>query len=345
MLEMLSQFLLDRNRSFQSGDKRQVYCMCPRCDSESTSRPHLSVLVDPEPTEGIKFNCFRASCLWKGAITTKILKNDFECSDPAVLDEVAQHNLNVNPYLEKDFDVRESREYAIVNLPVGNNKAKMRYIQNRLGVKLQYEQLKDLKIQLSLFDMLRINDIKKLAAGEGTSKMQDVYGVGFVSMFNDYLIVRDITPDNKTGRRYYNYSIAGKKDKGDIKLYCIPKNINLLDPRSAVINVAEGPFSILGAYLNTDLGGERKNNLWLACCGAQYESVIMRACKQFGLLKVRIHIWSDSEIKLAQYQKLYSKINDRLDIRAFFVHYNEKAEDFGHRKSDIKINTIKLKGE
>ena len=345
MLERLSDFLRELPKAKPSGDQRQVYCLCPKCDYEGTSRPHLSILVDPEPGEAIMFNCFRASCGWKGALTTELLRTTFECTDENVLSEVAEHNLTVNPALEKKFEVRESRDIVLANLPTGNNEEKRQYICNRLGWNIPYDKLRELKIQLSLFDMLRINDIRRLAVGENRARLLDVYCIGFVSIFNDYLIARDITPDKKTGDRYYNYRIAGKASKGDVKIYSIPRELDLLDPRSAVINVAEGPFSILGAYLNTDLGAERKNNLWLANCGAQYETTIMRVCKQYGLVKARINIWSDSEIKLGFYRKLYNSIKDRLDIRKFSVLYNVKAEDFGHRKQDIKINAVTVKGD
>ena len=112
-----------------------------------------------------------------------------------------------------------------------------------------------------------------------------------------------------------------------------------MDPHSAIINVAEGPFSILGAYLNTDLGRERPNNVWLANCGSEYTNTILRVCKQFGLLKVRINIWSDSEIKLNKYQKLYRDLKNRMNIRRMIIYYNRAAEDFGHAARNIEVQT------
>ena len=163
--------------------------------------------------------------------------------------------------------------------------------------------------------------------------------LGFISIFRDYMICRDITPDLVTGKRYYNYQIAGKKEEGDLKIYSIPRDIDLMDPHSAIINVAEGPFSILGAYLNTDLGRERPNNVWLANCGSEYTNTILRVCKQFGLLKVRINIWSDSEIKLNKYQKLYRDLKNRMNIRRMIIYYNRAAEDFGHAARNIEVQT------
>lgn len=319
-------------------DEINLCCKCPYCGGSEEDRASFSIKINPEEGEPILFICYRASCGRKGALKSDMLE-EIGIMDPNVYAEVAAHNRTVSPNFDQPFHSRIARDYTLVNLPRGNNIRKLTYINQRLGVKLSIGDLKDLKIQLSLLDLLRINDIKKLAASEGRVKELDMHCVGFISIFRDYMICRDITPDLVTGKRYYNYQIAGKKEEGDLKIYSIPRDIDLMDPHSAIINVAEGPFSILGAYLNTDLGRERPNNVWLANCGSEYTNTILRVCKQFGLLKVRINIWSDSEIKLSKYQKLYRDLKNRMDIRRMIVYYNRAAEDFGHAARDIELQT------
>lgn len=109
-----------------------------------------------------------------------------------------------------------------------------------------------------------------------------------------------------------------------------------------MINVAEGPFSIIGPYLHTDLGRERENSIWLANCGSEYLNTILHVCKQYGFLKVRINIWSDSEIKLKKYEKLYHDLTNRLRITKFTVFYNSAAEDFGQPKNKIKVDRVTI---
>ena len=340
-LESVVEFLESLPGSKPSMDGSQMAVMCPWCDSDGTSKPHLSVKLEVDSGEPMLYQCFRASCGKRGVLKTDDLRL-LGCRDKDVINELAQHNLTVNPHLEKEFAPRESREVALVNLPVGNNAEKLAYIQQRLGLRLEYEHLQELKIQLSLLDMLRLNDIKKLSASKKTVRNLDVYCIGFISMFRDYMVCRDITPDLKTGARYYTYRISGKPDPNDLRIYCIPRTIDLMDPRAAVINVAEGPFSILGAYLNTDLGRDRPNSLWLANCGSQYEKTILTVCRQFGLLKVRINIWSDSEIKIGLYQKLKKGLKGHLDIRNLCIYYNRDAEDFGVPKSRIRVEEVTL---
>ncbi|MCM1295048.1 MAG: hypothetical protein NC311_05855 [Muribaculaceae bacterium] len=337
-LPLLCAALEEMENYHEAGDGVNCSIRCPFCgDSQSDPYPHsLSIKIDVEPGEALWYQCFRASCGAKGALKTATLQ-ELGIGDINVITELARHNATVSRDFDKPFVVRESRDYAVVNLPVGNNLEKLKYINRRLGAKLKVDDLKAYKIQLSLLDMLRLNDIRKLSVSKPAAKNLDVYCIGFISMFSDYMICRDITPDMRTGKRYYMYRVSGKPDPNDLKIYSIPREIDLMSPKSAVINVAEGPFSILGAYLNTDLGEEKPNSVWVANCGSQYTNTIMRVCKQYGLLKVRINIWSDSEIGLDKYKKLYKDLRSRLDIRRMTVYYNDASDDFGHPKSEIKI--------
>ena len=343
VLELTRDFLLTLPMATASGDGSHVQCWCPRCDYEGTSKPHLSVSVDVGPTEPLLFKCFRATCDFKGVLTTDVLR-EMGCIDPDTLNELHSHNLNVGPYVEKTFEARDARDIVISNVPRGNTREKLAYVSKRLGIAFEYDQLKELKIQLGLMEMLRVNDIRKLAASTKQVRNLDVYCIGFVSMYNDYLICRDISQKMVTGRRYHTYRISGKADKSDTKVYSIPREIDLLDPRSDEINVAEGAFSIIGAYLNSGIRPERPNSLWLANCGSEYKNTILNTVKRYGLLKNRIAIWSDSEIKVAYYRKLYGELKERMDIRRFVVRYNSLDEDFGVPRNRIRTEEVVIFG-
>lgn len=324
-----------------ASDDLNMNMRCPFCNGSDTDRYSFSIKINPEPGEPIFFQCYRASCGKKGALRADMLE-EIGIMDQAVYNEVAAHNRTISPNFDRALKLGVKKDVQIINLPRGNAGAKLKYINQRLGTRLHVEDLADFKIQLSLLDMLRLNDIKKLAVGTNRAQAIDICCIGFMSMFGDYLICRDVTPDMKTGKRYYTYHIAGKADPDAIKIYSIPREIDIMDPRSAIINVAEGPFSILGAYLNTPIGWEKPNSLWLANCGAQYENTILRVCKQFGLLKVWINIWSDSEIPVDNYHKLYRTLRKRLDIRRMTAFYNDASDDFGHTAREISIHAATI---
>lgn len=328
----------------ESSDGVNISIRCPFCgDSVSNeSGKHFTIKIDVTNGEPLVYHCWLAKCGVKGILKTSDLQL-LGITNLDVISELSGYNRGINKNMDRMFIPRVPKKYEPVNLANDYNKQKLAYINMRLGLKLTYPELRNYKIQLSLYDLLDINNIHKLAFGKYKCDLLDTCCIGFISIYSDYMICRDITPELLTGGRYTNYRISGKINPEDMKLYSIPREIDLLNPKAAVINVAEGPFSILGAYLNTELGEERPNSVWIANCGSDYINSIMHICKQYGLLKVRINIWSDSEIKIGKYEKLLRAIENRLDIRKFTVLYNRAAEDFGYSKKDIKIETVTLK--
>lgn len=328
----------------ESGDGKQLMIRCPFCgdSTKHTDSKHFSIKIDVERREPMLYKCFRADylCGAKGILDTKTLQL-LGCTDMQTLLDLAEHNSHISKTMDR-FNVKQNRSYTITNVNSGRNYAKAEYINDRLGINFSPEDLKEFKIQLSLWEFLRINYIRKLSFSRNKCDMIDDCTIGFMSAYDDYIIFRDIT-DGKMKTRYTMYRTSGTPDPNDTKLYVIPTEIDLMDPRSANLNIAEGPFSILGAYLHTDIGKDRRNNIFAANCGTGYRSTIEHLTKQYGFLKVRIHIWSDSEVPIKTYQKLYEILKDRLDIRAFEVHYNKLAEDFGHAEKGIEIETATLK--
>lgn len=287
------------------------------------------------------YQCFRADCGETGILTTETLQL-LGCSDTEVLLELASHNRTISTKLEKGFNEKINHDYQVVNLSLSDNQAKLDYINNRLGVNFRFEDLRNFKIQLGLYDFLRGNYINNLAFKKSQCDLLDQYTIGFLSMYSDYLICRDITSTLETGMRYTMYRIRGRATENDKKLYCIPAQLDLLDPHPADINIAEGTFSILGAYLHTKKGRDNPNSLWLANCGSGYKNTLLHVVKQFGLYDVNLHIWSDSEIGIKKYEKLLRDVSDRTRIRACHIYYNKKAEDFGVPGNQIKVDKTDL---
>lgn len=329
----------------QSGDGSQLMVRCPFCgDSrKNADSKHLSIKIDVEENEPMLYKCFQPDyrCGAKGYVTTEVLQR-LGCTDVQTLLDLAKHNSKVTKHGDR-FRYKKHKPYVLSNVNTKLNQEKAEYINWRLGTDMTPDEMKAFKIQLSLYDFLRINNIHKLAFSENKCDMIDACTIGFVSAYSDYLICRDITKDQVMKLRYTMYRASGQPDINDTKIYIIPTDIDLLDPRSANINIAEGTFSILGAYLHCEEGKDRRNNIFAANCGTGYKKTIDHITKQYGFLKVRIHIWSDSEVPVKTYEKLYEMIKDRLDIRSFQIHYNKKGDDFGHAAKDIKVNTVTLK--
>lgn len=341
-LDNVRDFLRTQRNYSESSDGIQAMCDCFECGGYTTRTGGcMSVKIMPDEGEPMYYKCFRAACGASGILTPKVLEK-MGCADVDTLMELAAYNKTLSIKSDKRFNAKRHRQFELVNLNTRDNRDKLAYINQRLGVNFTTSDLRKYKIQLGLYDFLNINGIRRLAYSKKYCDILDEHTVCFVSMYSDYLICRDISKDLRTGKRYTQYRANGTPEKTDMKLYCIPGEIDILDPNPADINIAEGSFSILGAYLHTDLGRDHKNSLWLANCGSEYKNTLMHIVKQYGLLDICLHIWSDSEIKVSKYERLIKEIKDRVHFSKVYIHYNTKAEDFGQPAKKIKVETIEL---
>lgn len=326
-----------------SSDGTQLTCRCPFCGDSRKDPTHVnfSIKIGIKDREPFLYKCFRADCGKSGILTTDTLQL-LGCNDMETLVELANWNKTVSKRFEKGFTARKKRNYAIVNLKSDRSKNKLAYVNQRLGMNWSFKDLADYRIQLSIVDFIKGNNIKKLAYDPSYVEILDKNCVGFISMYKDYAILRDCTKSLVTKRRYHMYRTSGIAGENDTKVYAIPTEIDLLEPTAADINVAEGAFSILGAYLHTDLGRNNRNVMFMANCGSEYFNTIMSACAQYGLIRVNLHLWADSEIPISKFQKLLRRLNNHLIVESCHVYYNKAAEDFGQPgdKIDVQISTL-----
>lgn len=340
-LEKVCDFLKSQPRYKDSGDNVLIACwICG--DSQNKNKPgNMAIKVNLAPGEPMYYQCFRSNCQARGFLKSEDLQR-MGCNDVETLMELSLWNKEANPRLEKKYYSKHNYNYQFANLAIPDNKDKLDYINARLGTKLGYNDLKDYKIQLGLYEFLKINRINKLAFSPNKCNMLDQYTIGFLSMYSDYLICRDVTKHIITGNRYTTYRIRGTPKEDDMKIYCIPGELDILDPKPVDINIAEGTFSILGAYLNTGMRKKQKNSIWLANCGSGFKHTLFHVTRQYGLLDVNLHIWSDSEVKVEKYEKLMKDAKSHMNLKSVTVYYNSIAEDFGYSKSQIELRKVDL---
>lgn len=162
----------------------------------------------------------------KGALRTDSLQA-LGCMDMDTIMELSEHNAHISKNFDKAFVTKTQRDYQLINLVNRDNAKKLEYVNRRLGMDFEMQNLREFKIQLSLYDMLNLNGIRKLSFSRKICDMLEAYTVGFVSMYKDYLICRDITPNLEMGRRYYMYRTSGVPDIEDMKIYSIPREISI----------------------------------------------------------------------------------------------------------------------
>lgn len=343
MIDKVIDFLLSQERSKFNMQRTNIVCRCVFCgDPKSRTSANLSIKVGVEENEPIVYQCFRAECQEKGLLTVEVLQRHFRCNDMAVILELSKHNDKLSIKKGK-YRQKRIRQIELVNLKNKQNQNKLKYINDRLGVELTTKDLKKLKIQLSLLDMLDINDITKYTFKKSYIDYINGNSIGFVSVFYEYVICRMLNKDSAI--RYLNYPIY-KNDNLDndaSKMYLIPTDIDLLSPNPTVLHLAEGPFSILGAYFNVEPYLYSDNNIYAANCGGGYFKSISTIVKRYGLTNLSVIIYSDSEIQMVKYEELYQRVKKECHIESFIVAYNKIKEDFGYSKSLIEVKYKELK--
>lgn len=329
----------------ESGNGSNIMVRCPFCGDSKKNRDstHFSIKVDVQEGSPLLYQCFQPSyrCGAKGVLTSSVLQK-LGCRNMNTLLDLSKYNKSIHIVKDK-FHEKRNRQYTLVNPLTSQNIKKAEYVNSRLGVNLTPSEMKALKIQLSLFEFLETNYIRKLSYPIDVCEVLDKATVGFVSAYDDYLICRDITKRQITGRRYTMYRTSGDTSPDDMKLYIIPAKIDIMSPKATVIHLAEGTFSILGAYLHTGMQEKGRNNIYIANCGTGYRNSIEHIAKQYGFCNMQIHIYSDNDVPIKEYEKLHKIISSVYDIESFKIHYNTLKEDFGYPSSQIKIKTCTIR--
>ena len=143
------------------------------------------------------------------------------------------------------------------------NRSKLQYVNQRLGTNLTYDDAKDYKILLNLFDFMSANDISKIDGlyWQWMKELNNSY-VGFLSCNNNRITFRDITGKNKY--RYYKVLLNDKNLNSDT-FYSLSNKIPLMYTDDVHIHMAEGIFDILSIKENLPI--HNNHDLYFASCG------------------------------------------------------------------------------
>lgn len=344
-LNQITQYLMDtlnRARIIPSG--KELACACPFC-GDSKSDPFATsfyINIDPNSDKFMNYHCFRANCMVSGVANEEFLDNIGFNNRDSIKD--------LNSFFASRGTViggkyRSKKSKTLVNVinslsPLADKK--LSYLNNRLGLNLTYEDIYNLKINLDLMELLKINEIKMTPDKEYYYQNLSDYGITFLSAYNDYVIIRDVSKSNRLKKRYTNVNIFENYDNVT-KAYCIPTDIDLLDPDPCIINISEGVFDILSVKYNMKHNSKYKNQLYLAACGSGIVKTLMLYIQQYGLLNCKIHIYSDSDVALEKYSNL-NILKPYLKSPDITIHYNDMSgeKDFGVPKNKIKEIKTKI---
>lgn len=337
-------FLLDQPMARKSVSEKELTMRCPFCGDSTKSQmsTNFYISIDQESDSFLCYKCFRASCNVSGVVDQYFLErlgfSKYDCVRDLNSYMTQRNRSSKN---NKKYKSKIRKELTnVINTKDSISDKKLAYINNRLGLSLSYEDIYRLKINLNLSDLLNINEIEIPNNKSYYYNNLSTYGVSFISTYNDYVIVRDISKGNKLHKRYTNINIFDNYDNVT-KAYSIPRKINLLSTEPTVINITEGAFDIIGVYYHLDIDREYENQLYLAVSGSGMYNTILHYIREYGLIDLKINIFSDSDVSRDKYSNLY-KLKKYLYNFNVTIYYNTKSKDFGVRSDEIEIIKSKL---
>lgn len=322
-----------------SGGK-EILMRCRYCaDSKDPRSAHFYVSL-PNEDNVMLYNCYK--CHSAGIVTHKKLLEWGVYDDPEMLVKLSRYNKRVlsldknKKYVNQDV-YRLSNEYILDN---ELSRAKLKYINNRIGTNLTYNDILEDKIVLNLRDLLESNNIQNITRDMNIINELDSSFLGFISQDNAFVNMRNLRQgkvSKSIDKKYINYNIFGKVDN-TLRYYTLPTSIDLCNPNNIKLHIAEGPFDILSIYHN--LRQKEPHSIYSAILGSSYKSILLHFISNMRLINLEVHMYIDNDIS----NNVIYDIRNMLQIfqMPFYVHRNiyPNEKDFGVPIERIKEQIV-----
>lgn len=320
----------------QSDIQLRTKCFLCGDSKKNPNKKRLGIKIDiRNPLEPIMFQCF--NCGATGVFTVDML-HQMGINDKEV--DIGLRKLNRGVLHDSGTKInryKNTKEISVKIPPLYNNEKtlrKIKYLWGRLSYKIPIEDFPKLKIVCNIQDFLDINGIRPV---NNYIQQLDADYIGFLSVMNEYLILRDIT--NTHNMRWVKYNLFQVLDNTQ-SFYTINNSINLLDSNDIHIDVSEGPMDILGVVYNI-LGGNIENHICISTCNGSFINPIKFFIRK-GIVGSNIHIncYQDNDTKLN-----WSSVKNQLKPyimygQNFNVYYNTLSKDFGVPLSSTNIDKL-----
>lgn len=327
---------------YAQGD-RWITARCRYCsDSLNPNHKHFGIHIPQHENDVFYYNCFK--CHTSGRLTTNDLMA-WGIYDLKGIESLSKWNKRVmnKPENRRYLD----QIYIVNNSHITMNKlteAKLKYINNRLGLSLSYTDILSKKIILNLNDFLQENHITRLTRHPNiVSQLSDCF-IGFLSQDNGFINMRRLMPEEKVidplRKRYINYNIFNKFDNSH-RNYTLPVNIKMDDPRPIRLNICEGPFDLLSIFYNIN-NSKNDHCIYSSINGSSYLQLLENFIIKQKLINLNVHIYKDLDIS----NNVMYEIKQLLNTFSIplVVHSNEYPgeKDFGVRKEKIIDKVISI---
>lgn len=330
--ELKEYLLININGSKLVSGGREILTRCPNCgDSQDKTKAHLYIGLGSEDTPPM-YNCFK--CRYRGIVDSSFMMklNLYDADVLSSLNKTYKNKIRSNKNTNKYY----MRNKFIRNSNISYNKLK--YINDRLGTSLSLTNMEELKIVLNIEDLLDQNNITDITREEYVINDLNKNYIGFMTMNNDRLIMRNYNESSKM--RYINYNIFGNESS---RFYVIPTNIDI--SQYVKVYITEGIFDILSLYLNVI--EDKYNTIFVAVGGKGYSEFIKYILEETNIINVEFNIMIDSDVENYIINSIYNKyskfsIDNNIGPR-FKVYKNvyPGMKDYGVTKDKIQVQQIR----
>ena len=156
-------FLLDQPMARKSVSGKELTMRCPFCGDSVKSKmsTNFYINIDQDSDTFLCYKCFRSSCNVSGIVDQYFLErlgfSKYECIRDlnSYMIQKNRSSKNIKRYKNK---IRKEL-YNVINTKNEISDRKLDYINNRMGLNLSYKDIYDLKINLDLNYLLKINNI------------------------------------------------------------------------------------------------------------------------------------------------------------------------------------------
>ena len=274
---------------------REILVRCRFCgDSQKNlSDAHLYISLDENKPF---YNCFK--CRASGVINGEFLSS----LSNSVIDNdlLATIKAKTNKFISKSKTVLGMKNFKLRYDWIDDNelnRAKRDYINRRLGLNLDYNELIRNKIVLSIYDLLVLNNINKTTFPPDVMDELNSSFLGALSINSCFVTMKNLRPGKVSkyiDHKYIDYPIYQQNDNMR-RFYSIPTRINLLSPEPIQVHIAEGIFDVLGIFYNV-CGGNREQNLYINCGDKSYNTVVKMLSVCYGLINCEFNFYIDNDV-------------------------------------------------
>lgn len=337
----LKEFLLNNiPGKIVSGDK-EFLCRCPICgDSRHLKSAHFYINLPVSNDTPVMYHCKK--CNASGILNRNILRDlGVEVVDGDIINDlIKRHKKLSGSFIRGSNKNKSIYKFNIINTYITlneNTEFKLKYINDRLGLNLSYQDILDSKIVLNLYDLYKYNNLQFTRDKRIVKELNESF-IGFLGYNNAVLNMRNLRVGQVSkyvDKRYVNYNLLNPDTiSGTSKYYIIPTTIDTLNPEPIKIHIAEGPFDILSIFYNL-YNGNKYNSIYASIEGKSYINLIKFLLADLKIINAEIHIYFDNDVSNKEISEILAQLQ-YLNIDIYF-HWNRfKGEkDFGIPKNRI----------